>query len=164
MLSHLRDDAIGQAKDDPLVDRPGLKPMPEGTGVRSNRGRVVVTPTLRAVALHPDIPRDRLPATAPRENEVHDRHFGGFPRPWHEGYVVFWTSLPGLHGYRAIGLRNHTAEGRMALPPLFCWVIRFLRAISSNSDSPHFGVFLRGSQDPLKLPVDRFPSFGRVSP
>jgi hypothetical protein len=53
----------------------------------------------------------------------------------------------------------------MPLPPfLICWGIRFLRAIFSNSNSPHFGVFLRGSQDPLKLPVDRFPSFGRVSP
>ena len=51
----------------------------------------------------------------------------------------------------------------MTFPPfLFCRGIRFLRALLSDSDSPHCGVLMCGLQDPLELPVDRLPGFGRM--
>src|SRR4051812_36645014 len=119
--------------------------------------------TLWTAALYPGILRDRLPATALREDEVNDRLLGRSRRLRHEIHIVFWTSLPGLHEYRAVGLWNDPAEGWMTFPPfLFRRGTFLLRALLSDSDSPHCGVLLCGLQDPLELPVDCLPGFGRV--
>src|SRR3954470_13766885 len=120
-------------------------------------------PTLWTAALDPDILRDRLPATAPREDEVHDRLLGRSRRLRHEVHVVSWTSEPGLHEYRAAGLRNDPAEGWMTFPPfLFHRGTLLLRALFSDSDSAPYKRNLCGLQDLIELLVDRLPGFGRV--
>src|SRR5262249_54446370 len=152
VVHHLGDDFIGQSQDDSLVDCPSLKPMTKGVRMPTDRRRVVMFLALRTAALDPDILRDCLSATTPREDEIHDRILGWSGRIRHEIHVISWTSEPGFHEYRAAGLRNDPAEGWMTFPPTLSRrdILR-LRAFLMDSDSPHCGVCLCGFQDPLEL-------------
>ena len=77
VLAHLGDDAIRQPEDDPLINSPGLEAVAELVAAQPCEGRRwKMEIALRAPPLLPGVPRDRLPAAVPSENEIDGRTLG----------------------------------------------------------------------------------------
>ena len=79
IVEHLRNDAVGQPEDDPLVDCPTSKAMPEQPSFQHLNLRGRKSPfAARTETVFPDVFCDDLSASRSREDQVNNDVFGKF--------------------------------------------------------------------------------------